>query len=91
MEKNVRIQDSLHAIGIQSEDGIETVSYTHLDVYKRQLVHLYNKELKSFGCIYLLFVTTIHSIVLSKMVADHSYSDFYPVSYTHLDVYKRQR
>ena len=53
------------------------VSYTHLDVYKRQAWHLYyvldlqNKETHRIA---------FHEITKSAI----------PVSYTHLDVYKRQ-
>ena len=51
------------------------VSYTHLDVYKRQVYHVftYNSDVVHVIVPAFLF-TSIHS----------------PVSYTHLDVYKRQ-
>ena len=56
---------------------MSTVSYTHLDVYKRQdLFWLENLNLRGG------FKKTIMDYIAGK------YPD--PVSYTHLDVYKRQ-
>ena len=63
------------------------VSYTHLDVYKRQ-VYYRDKE-----------ISTMKEKELSKIRAKdfgfvfqqtHLVSNLTPVSYTHLDVYKRQ-
>ena len=80
--------------------GPEAVSYTHLDVYKRQPL----KDVSSRG----EFRTYMLSVLISSK---HSYSAMHlaiqqihqrfvqhgplvlestPVSYTHLDVYKRQ-
>ena len=58
----------------------EPVSYTHLDVYKRQILcHM-------DGMVYQL----IHTLVLGRGDGHHRDAQHGPVSYTHLDVYKRQ-
>ena len=55
----------------------EPVSYTHLDVYKRQALLIAEMFMPGFGLFGALgIITLIASIV--------------HVSYTHLDVYKRQ-
>ena len=58
--------------------SIDPVSYTHLDVYKRQLFHLGS----------LLFYSLL--LVGEEKEAHQSSTQSHPVSYTHLDVYKRQ-
>ena len=60
------------------EQGTRAVSYTHLDVYKRQLYYtlLHNKYKKSAASKNKLSFRTLAGVN--------------PVSYTHLDVYKRQ-
>ena len=62
--------------------SIRTVSYTHLDVYKRQprsrIISSRFRESKS--------ISLIWGTILSRMAP--SWTN--PVSYTHLDVYKRQ-
>ena len=58
------------------------VSYTHLDVYKRQyLLYL------AAGAA-LLFLCVSWVLVLPLFVLERK--SLWPVSYTHLDVYKRQ-
>ena len=57
------------------------VSYTHLDVYKRQEM---DKALLEF-LIRKLNLTKKDSIIPGGKI-----HNFRPVSYTHLDVYKRQ-
>ena len=53
-----------------------SVSYTHLDVYKRQpILFTIDKYLEILMAVIVILITVI---VLK------------PVSYTHLDVYKRQ-
>ena len=85
----------LHAL-----HGFNPVSYTHLDVYKRQsqtsnsrfsklLLLYYSKsagpsELLA-GCLRGLLLSSASSEATSTIVGS-----FPPVSYTHLDVYKRQ-
>ena len=54
--------------------SIRSVSYTHLDVYKRQAVKRQYKQSRNIAAQYLHFYIPTQ----------------YPVSYTHLDVYKRQ-
>ena len=75
--------------------GPKTVSYTHLDVYKRQVqgrvkhfFSIYKKMVnqdKTLDQIYDLFAVRI----LVESVKD-CYAALGAVSYTHLDVYKRQ-
>ena len=61
---------------------IISVSYTHLDVYKRQELYCEPKEQQSIlGNIYAARV---------ERVAEGIHGAFLAVSYTHLDVYKRQ-
>ena len=55
--------------------GFEPVSYTHLDVYKRQ-------TLGSFQKVSFMGTMTVSEILAAVSIIS--------VSYTHLDVYKRQ-
>ena len=68
--------------------GARTVSYTHLDVYKRQIYNLaagdYNVDVTYLGDNKYLSSTNAANFTVSKV------SDYNTVSYTHLDVYKRQ-
>ena len=59
----------------------ETVSYTHLDVYKRQVAILLNAAIH-----YKRTSKRRFALWTQKSLAHLSQ----PVSYTHLDVYKRQ-
>ena len=61
-----------------------TVSYTHLDVYKRQL-----QDFAGIG-IGLLDDKSIQRDILEGDGFVFAALDVDPVSYTHLDVYKRQ-
>ena len=56
--------------------NITTVSYTHLDVYKRQVQYRADDVVR-------LFTESFHKRYGVECSAA-------PVSYTHLDVYKRQ-
>ena len=60
-----------------------TVSYTHLDVYKRQMEHSPSSRL-----------TSTFPPISPAWISDVKFSLIFPtgvpVSYTHLDVYKRQ-
>ena len=72
---------------------MEPVSYTHLDVYKRQ-TQAYATNIKETG------QTFVPMIASFAAVGSNAVLDFLlifgigpipkPVSYTHLDVYKRQ-
>ena len=69
----------LSATGLVGEIIVSvTVSYTHLDVYKRQAVDRAGHQALEVGDVVELFdqIAPLHGLV--------------PVSYTHLDVYKRQ-
>ena len=59
--------------------GLDPVSYTHLDVYKRQVYHGDDDHVDFLNQVYALTSQT-----------NPLHADVWPVSYTHLDVYKRQ-
>ena len=63
-------------------DIVASVSYTHLDVYKRQLQQLMDENPAKTEEYLDLFVDIQMSIFAKTCPM--------PVSYTHLDVYKRQ-
>ena len=73
----------------ESGKCLEPVSYTHLDVYKRQEGTATRIKGK-----WMLITTNMNEIPKQEnaMTGDGNASgtDIYPVSYTHLDVYKRQ-
>ena len=87
--------------------GLVPVSYTHLDVYKRQFikgydvihsviwgnVNQYMKTFKEWGkTIVYDFATDLDDPEIQKLLpyVDYGFFSYKPVSYTHLDVYKRQ-
>ena len=81
---------SVFVRSIETRAGIHTVSYTHLDVYKRQLqtcIKFY-RMLKEHP----YEVAHIHSDVAYKLLLYGLTAKIggVTVSYTHLDVYKRQ-
>ena len=64
--------------------NIGTVSYTHLDVYKRQILVYAQSTNKTEKL-------TLDGIYTVKQIEPQNKSqDIKSVSYTHLDVYKRQ-
>ena len=71
--------------------SLDAVSYTHLDVYKRQVL-----ELKRFSRDYSIPIIGISSFNRDNYTAPVNMASFKEsgaiesVSYTHLDVYKRQ-
>ena len=73
-------------------DFLKAVSYTHLDVYKRQMPICTKRQLRRF---YKASLPSIHTQRMAE-VLPRTFSntkpslDLKPVSYTHLDVYKRQ-
>ena len=75
-------------------EGVSAVSYTHLDVYKRQTLdytqNLYEKKLVTYPRTDSRFLTEdmAHSLTDLVKLAFHTFP--VAVSYTHLDVYKRQ-
>ena len=71
-----------------------SVSYTHLDVYKRQVIgDVKRGDIGSTSAAYAtghLGRVQIGSKSYSTFDEDFATVNPYPVSYTHLDVYKRQ-
>ena len=63
------------------------VSYTHLDVYKRQILYQGSTTALAFNCLYNGFKGTFESEFLTSLL---NRGGITTVSYTHLDVYKRQ-
>ena len=67
---------------IKSVKNIQPVSYTHLDVYKRQ---------GGLAIYFAFMVAALFTVDLTKEVVGLlTGATVIPVSYTHLDVYKRQ-
>ena len=70
------------------------VSYTHLDVYKRQLEDCERDLLDAVAGIAALGEEKAKLVwedtVSWEELVDMDAEEIYPVSYTHLDVYKRQ-
>ena len=72
---------------------ISPVSYTHLDVYKRQTHRLYDSYFKKDRALSIVGVNTERGKHLFGNLknVDFIKADYLKaVSYTHLDVYKRQ-
>ena len=74
---------------LEYPDGVAPVSYTHLDVYKRQGKHCTSHRRDSHSFIFHTHFLNdfgnefvYHTVTATRAVV--------PVSYTHLDVYKRQ-
>ena len=69
-----------------------SVSYTHLDVYKRQLVYCGATNVLDENADYTSSDTgDIRQIeAVTRILGNEFGMDVAPVSYTHLDVYKRQ-
>ena len=81
--------DYLYEVGdyivhLQVKDGAIAVSYTHLDVYKRQLLDC--RACKARHRADKLIGEEHPEVNVDAMAGSHPG----PVSYTHLDVYKRQ-
>ena len=86
----------------QFQHGPNAVSYTHLDVYKRQANAIrrnragLNDDKKPIGSFLFLGPTGVGKTELAKALAEFLFDDennmtrIDTVSYTHLDVYKRQ-
>ena len=71
---------------------LEAVSYTHLDVYKRQVLEVFH-NLSSKINLEISYLSTIFKIIGIAYLAEFGAQvcrDAGAVSYTHLDVYKRQ-
>ena len=79
----------------QQDPRISAVSYTHLDVYKRQIVHSLSKFRSYILGAKLTIITDNKALVIllkCKLLGARltRWILAIPVSYTHLDVYKRQ-
>ena len=75
----------LASLEYRSLEGIIPVSYTHLDVYKRQHLNIYGVRIVA-GLVVDALMEEVPA--LAKYVRRY---DYVAVSYTHLDVYKRQQ
>ena len=71
-----------------------SVSYTHLDVYKRQDMGKDGMHGTAMPVNYVVEMfcdrVTATKIYQKDKYTDQAPYEYYPVSYTHLDVYKRQ-
>ena len=68
-----------------------TVSYTHLDVYKRQVYYGSHNALTGIGFDNYTFTEKLFGIKGTEALDQYgSLFNTNSVSYTHLDVYKRQ-
>ena len=99
------VQDHLSeaiVVDLLTEMCCHPVSYTHLDVYKRQTTACWKYAVVC--CKYLwniisssTYVTTVANFEDKRIIESarkglyYFYYNLMPVSYTHLDVYKRQQ
>ena len=82
------------------QNSLSPVSYTHLDVYKRQdeenvFLSLFAKTVSNAKLVAkvnrLAFDDVIDNLDIGSVIyPKYITADYIPVSYTHLDVYKRQ-
>ena len=80
--------------------SLVAVSYTHLDVYKRQVgnqliepdipLHLLDRHLIALGYNFVGAFSCVLRVNLARSAGALVLDGLKPVSYTHLDVYKRQ-
>ena len=87
-------------VSVVLADIIDPVSYTHLDVYKRQLKHMRWTLLRRGSRVRGRARQKLQALLVSKLATarawdlketfQHLWHYRSPVSYTHLDVYKRQ-
>ena len=69
---------------------IVSVSYTHLDVYKRQAAYVECKLIRIASCVDSGIVDAYVATIVAYYVLGICVFYCHTVSYTHLDVYKRQ-
>ena len=84
IESNATLEWKLKKVKKIQTSGTMTVSYTHLDVYKRQMYqNILKKEYADVKNSYTDYyrVAELNRLLVNSLPA---------VSYTHLDVYKRQ-
>ena len=79
------IVESNERIRFRLKNGLEPVSYTHLDVYKRQIQTTLTRVMDPNE-----YDSLLNTLVASFSNINSEIIVFSPVSYTHLDVYKRQ-
>ena len=78
------------------DNHFDPVSYTHLDVYKRQLDGRLGGHIDALDRLVAGFAQQLYLVCHRQQFATGDFKDFRrtprtgPVSYTHLDVYKRQ-
>ena len=70
--------------------SLGSVSYTHLDVYKRQVVLIVDNCPAQLSDVELTAVKLVFLPPNTTSVLQPCDQGIIPVSYTHLDVYKRQ-
>ena len=75
---------------IQSMRKLISVSYTHLDVYKRQHLNLTKAQLKGATLAIVPGDPARSERIAKKLDNPEFLASTRAVSYTHLDVYKRQ-
>ena len=85
-----------HSVHGKTDHGVVVidtyaVSYTHLDVYKRQLLYSPAGSIRaSCGASFSVSRKTSRPRMFRHFVPTRGLHPLAPVSYTHLDVYKRQ-
>ena len=88
--QNISALSAKRKFRLRSHTRVGTVSYTHLDVYKRQELDIID-GLKLRGVAASTFNLTDNPTPVNTMTFYQAGSDTpVTVSYTHLDVYKRQ-